>query len=155
MNVYRICKTKFLKDLSGRGAALYGGRWNNIDTYIVYTAQSRALALLETMVHTVRFITGEQSIATLHIPENSIEVVSEKQLPIDWNNYPPPDYIKTIGDDFIRRNTHLILKVPSALMPEEHNYLINPLHKDFKKIAIVSERVISVDERLQFSRGHM
>ena len=148
MIVYRICDCRYINDLTGKGAALYGGRWNNKDTYIVYTAQSRALALLEMVVHGGRVPTNGYCIAEIVIPDNSIETYPIDELPADWQNNPAPDYLKIIGDQFIKTNKHVALKIPSVLMMEEHNFLLNPAHPLFKSVKIVNQRAVSIDERL-------
>jgi RES domain-containing protein len=148
MIVYRINRCKYISDLSGRGAALYGGRWNNKDTYIVYTAESRALALLEAVVHIGKVPSDGYCMATIDIPDSGIELFPVEKLPGDWQNNPPPNYLKAIGDYFIKSQKYLALAMPSAIMMEEHNYLLNPLHPDFKKVKIISERPLRMDERL-------
>lgn len=148
MVVYRITDCKYVNDLSGRGAALYGGRWNSKDTYIVYTAENRALALLETVVHIGRIPTNGYCIAEIEIPDDSIESFPLNKLPADWATNPPPDYLKVIGDNFIAANKYLMLRIPSALMIEDHNYLLNPAHPFFKKVKFVNQRQIKIDERL-------
>ncbi len=149
MLAYRISDCRYIKDLSGKGAALFGGRWNSKDVYMVYTSQSGALALLEAVVHIGKVPrAGHYCMATIEVPDNSIQSFPIQKLPAGWQNNPPPDYIKTIGDNFIKSNKHLVLEVPSVLMTEEHNYLINPVHPDFKKVKIIAQRSIMVDERL-------
>jgi len=148
MTVYRISDCRFIRDLSGRGAALYGGRWNSKDTYMVYTAQSRALALLEAVVHMGKMPGSNYCMVSINIPDGSILSFPMDKLPNGWQNNPSPDYIKRIGDNFIRSNKLLALEVPSSLMMEEHNYLLNPAHPDFGKVRVVSERNIKMDERL-------
>ena len=148
MIVYRISDCKYITDLSGKGAALYGARWNSKDTYIVYTAQSRALALLEAVVHIGKIPVTGYCVATIDIPDDSIEHLPLGTLPNDWNTNPPPDILKVIGDRFIRSNKHAALEIPSVLMREEHNYLLNPAHPKFQKVKIVTQRAISFDERL-------
>ena len=131
MIVYRISGCGYINDLSGKGAALYGGRWNSKDIHVVYTAQSRALALLEAVVHIGKVPQMGYCMASIDIPDDSIEVFPLKTLPADWQANPSPDYLKVIGDHFIKQNKHLALKIPSALMMEEHNYLLNPAHTLF------------------------
>ena len=155
MVVYRINECKFINDLSGRGAALFGGRWNSKDVYMVYTSQSRALALLETVVHRGKMPrAGFYCIATIDIPDDNIKSISLEDLPDNWQTSPPPDSLKAIGDQFIKLNRHLALKVPSVLMSDEHNFLINPSHPEFKKVSIVAEKTLMVDERLFPSSPH-
>jgi RES domain-containing protein len=148
MVVYRINDCKYIRDLSGKGAATYGGRWNSKDTYMVYTAQSRALSLLEAVVHIGRIPEASYCMATIDIPADSIQTFPLEKLPEGWYNHPAPDYIKNIGDNFIRANKFLALEIPSALMMEEHNYLLNPAHPHFRKVKIISQRSIKMDERL-------
>ena len=148
MTVFRIADYKYLKDLTGRGAAMYGGRWNSKNTYIVYTAENRALALLEILVHIGVIPEKGFGIATILIPDNSITTLTADQLPYNWDKNPPPDFLKTIGDNFIRANQYVALKIPSALMQEDSNFLLNPAHKDFDKVKIQSHRLLNVDDRL-------
>lgn len=148
MIVYRISDCRYIKDLSGKGAALYGGRWNSKDTYIVYTAQSRSLALLEAVVHIGKVPVSGYCVATIDIPDDSIEVFPLDKLPADWNLNPSPDYLKAIGDHFIKTGKYLALQIPSVLMMEECNYLLNPAHPHFNKVRIAAQRPIGVDDRL-------
>ena len=133
MKVFRISKCDFIDDLSGTGAALYGGRWNSKGTYILYTAASASLALLETIVHTSSFPKVDFCILELEIPENKILEMKVHQLPPDWKKFPSPSQLKKTGDNFCKDRKFLALKIPSVILPEEYNYLINPEHADFKK----------------------
>lgn len=149
MRVYRISKSNFIADLSGTGAALYGGRWNSKGTYIVYTAETLSLAMLETVVHlNETAATSVYAAACLQLPKGYTEEWASQDLPRNWQTYPPLETLKVIGDDFVRRNKALTLKLPSAIIPEESNYLINPRHHQFKNIQIVYTRVFSLDTRL-------
>ncbi len=149
MIVYRIGHCEYINDLSGRGAALIGARWNSRDVYVLYTAQSRALSLLEVVVHIGKVpANNNYCMLTLDIPDTSIETISPAQLPADWTGNPPPDYLKKYGDNFIAAGNSLALRVPSVLMPEEYNFLLNPAHPDFKKVKIVSQRTLTLDDRL-------
>ena len=115
---------------------------------MVYTAQSRALALLEAVVHIGKVPDAGYCVATIDIPDNSIEVFPIEKLPADWNKNPSPDYLKSIGDYFIKTGKYLALQIPSVLMMEECNYLLNPAHPQSNKIHIVAQRPIGVDDRL-------
>ena len=127
---------------------MYGGRWNSTDVYMSYTAESPALALLETIVHMGKIPEMGFCIISVEIPENSVLTYDASTLPADWYKSPAPDYLRVIGDAFISNNKFLVLTVPSAVMPEEHNYLINPRHRDFKKIKITGSRDVNIDGRL-------
>jgi RES domain-containing protein len=149
MQLYRIGKCRYIDDTSGQGAALYGGRWNSVGTKVLYTANSAALAMLEALVNLPNLkIRDPYCIVVLEVPENSIKEISIKDLPDEWNNLPAPEILKRTGDAFTREGKYLLLKVPSALLPSENNYLINPLHKDFSKIIIIKKDIITFDKRL-------
>ena len=131
------------------GAALFGGRWNSKDVYMVYTSQSGALAMLEAIVHIGKVPKpGLYCMATIEIPDDSIETLKLEMLPAEWQNNPPPNNLKSIGDRFIESNKYAALKVPSVFITDEHNYLLNPAHPEFKKVRITSEKPIRIDNRL-------
>ena len=148
MKVFRISKCNFIDDLAGTGAALYGGRWNSKGIYILYTAATASLALLETIVHTSTFPKQDFCMLEIDIPDNKVLELKEKQLPADWRKFPSPSALKKIGDTFCRNREYLVLKIPSVILPEEYNYLINPEHPDFKKIKVIKKNKIIIDERL-------
>ncbi len=153
MVVYRIGNCQYIDDLTGKGAALYGGRWNSKDTYMVYTAESAALALLETVVHIGKIPEKGFCMVALQLPTNSTETLTTDKLPEGWSKNPAPDALKKIGDAFVKNGKKLGLRVPSVVMPEEYNLLLNPLHPDFKKVKVIRRRPIPIDERLLFATG--
>jgi len=150
MLVYRICNTLYANDINGIGAKLYGGRWNNAGNAVVYTSSSRALAALEVLVHlppkNVKPI--DFSIVVIEVPENSMEEISYAEIYNELKVNGLNSNFKSIGDNWLKKNTSLLLKVPSVVMPEEFNYLINPLHKDFHKVKIKETKLFRFDERL-------
>lgn len=148
MKVYRISKCKYIDDLSGAGAAMFPGRWHGRGTYILYTASTASLALLESVVHISNIIVADYCMICLDIPEDKILAIDIKSLPDDWFENPPPDKLKFYGDSFVAQNKFLALKLPSAIMPEENNYLLNPRHKDFKLVKKIYTRHVPIDERL-------
>ncbi len=147
MKVYRISKCDFITDLRGTGAARYPGRWNSKGTYILYTAASPSLALLESVVHISNIAVASYCMTCLSVPEDKIKNITTPELPANWFVNPAADILRNIGDEFIRENRFLALKIPSAIMPEENNYLLNPGHPDFKKVTVVYTRIIPIDER--------
>jgi RES domain-containing protein len=149
MIVYRISDHRYINDLSGTGAALYGGRWNSKNVYIVYTAQSPSLALLETVVHMGGMPPANYSLATIELPDSLAPALAEGILQPDWYISPPPEALKLIGDEFVQKMKYLILPVPSAIMPEEHNYLVNPRHRLAGKIKVLSVKSVRMDGRLR------
>jgi RES domain-containing protein len=147
MRVYRISKCEFINDLQGTGAARYPGRWHSKGTYILYTAATPSLALLESVVHISNIAVSSYCMICLSIPDDAIQSIPADGLPENWFVYPPPDVLKRIGDSFAGENKYLALKLPSAIMPEEHNYLVNPNHSDFSRVSVVYTRNIPIDKR--------
>lgn len=148
MIVYRISNCKFIDDLSGRGAAMYGGRWNSEGVYVLYSAGGPSLAMLESLVHFGGRVVGDFCQIAIEVPEGSICDLKQEDLPDNWRESPSPDILKAFGNRFIADHKYLMLKVPSVLVPDESNYLINPAHPDFKQIRILVKSKIRFDERL-------
>lgn len=153
MRVYRIEREKYLATtLNGIGAALTEGyRWNSLNTFLVYTSESRALATLEVSVHIDlrEDLPTDRFYVEIDIPDN-IEIValSLDDLPENWDAKPPILETQYIGDDYVFQKTAAVLKVPSSIVPPECNYLINPNHPDSAKIKVVSTKRLQFDSRL-------
>lgn len=154
MIVYRIEREKYLKNtLTGIGASISKGyRWNSINTKLVYTSESRALATLEVSVHLdlSEDLPTDRYYVEIEIPDEIIiQEVKIEDLPEDWDSNPPTITTQTIGDDFVFQNKSAVLKVPSSIVPIEHNYLINPNHPDAKKIKVIGKTSMNFDPRLK------
>lgn len=152
MLLHRIAKTKYIRDLSGEGARRSGGRWNYKGVPVVYTADSAALATLETLVHLqLNFLPLNLSTIVLNLPDSlEISVVSSQELPSNWYSYPAPKTLADIGNKWIEQQTSVALSVPSAILPdsEDRNYILNPHHPDFRLISIVRVKPYTYDSRL-------
>lgn len=152
MYVYRICKTKFAYHLLPSG--IYG-RWNSEGQRMIYAAGSVALACLENVVHRsgAALASGEFSIAMIHIEE---EVSVEELSVVELIKSSPTWYLvgsyhlsQGIGDKWLSKQTSAVLKVPSAIIDLEYNYLFNPLHPDFSKIKVIEVNPFKFDSRLK------
>ena len=149
MVLYRIVKCSYADDLSGTGARLFGGRWNSECKPAVYLASSRALALLEVLVHLQPLmIPDDYCLTEIEVPDNSITEVAIADLPGNWKDISPPVALRQTGDEFLKKQTHLLMKVPSSIVPMEYNYLLNPRHEGMKKVKILKKAPYSFDERL-------
>ncbi len=148
MKVYRIGRGQYIHDISGTGSSMYGGRWNSRGKFILYTAGSSALALLESVVHMNKVAAENYFLLCLEIPDTNIIEYSTDMLPENWQQNPPPDNLKQYGDNFIEKNEFLILKLPSVIMPLESNYLLNPQHPDFRKVKKLFIEQLPIDSRL-------
>jgi RES domain-containing protein len=149
MIVYRVAKKSHATDLTGEGAKIYPGRWNSPVYPMLYTASSRSLALLEVLAHSTVRPLG-RVLLTLELPAHTlINKVDVSDLPKGWNSNPHSSITQNLGDEFIRAGKFLAMQVPSVIINEESNVLINPLHPDAKKIKIITVEDIIVDPRLK------
>jgi RES domain-containing protein len=151
MELYRIAQELYADDLSGNGARIYGGRWNNIGSFAVYTSFSRSLALLETLAHTPAKMLQVKIylLLTLSVPDAILpEEMDRNRLISGWDAPDTGPLTRRIGDRFLQSKSALLLSVPSVLMPEENNYLLNPLHSDMKKVKLVHKRRMYFDSRV-------
>lgn len=133
MLVFRISKTKYTEKLEASGVA---NRWNKAGQFVIYTSGSRALATLELVVHRLAIIQTEPyKVMVMEIPIENPEMVHEikqSELPPNWNTLQSYPRLQEIGSKWYEKNECLILKVPSALIPQEHNFVINKEHDLFK-----------------------
>jgi len=150
IRAWRIVKTRYSADaFSGEGARLYGGRWNSAGTAMVYTAGSKSLATLELLVHLNNTsVLPSFSICPVDFDDSLVELTDPATLPRDWRQAVPPISLQVLGDDWISRGSSVVLRVPSAVIESEYNYLINPMHINFKKLVIGSMEVFMLDPRL-------
>lgn len=153
MRVFRVEREKYLEStLLGVGAALTEGyRWNSQNTFLVYTAASRALALLEISVHldVSEDLPKDRFYVEIDIPDDvEIAEVRLEDLPENWNAKPPMLETQFIGDDFVNEKSAAVLKVPSSIVPQESNYLINPNHPNATRINVISTAPLFLDSRL-------
>lgn len=151
MEIYRITQQEFAEDLTGNGARLFGGRWNSEGFFALYASSSRSLALLETLAHTpAKFLDVRvYLLITLSVPDNILtQKVSVKNLLPGWDAPDTRPFTKKMGDAFLSNKKNLMLEVPSVMMPEEINYVINPLHEDMKQIKMINGRRIYFDKRI-------
>lgn len=150
MEVYRLSREKFSHQLSGKGAALNGARWNSIGVELVYTAANRSLAMAEVAVHlTLATLPDDFVMMTLSIPDDiSVKTISEEDLPDGWNSFPYLLSTQTFGDQFVTEGLYCILRTPSAVTQGDYNYLLNPNHADFKRITIIDVKKFPFDHRI-------
>ena len=146
MTVYRISNEAFKNDISGNGAALYGSRWNSPGRRMLYTSEFISLSILESLVHLDRFIPDGQYLLHIVIPDIKNKDIAHSKMKKDWcYNL---SYTRWIGDQFITGRKTLVLKVPSAIVEQENNLLLNPQHSEFKKVKIIKTELLQLDKRL-------
>lgn len=134
---------------SGEGARRYGGRWNSKGYAVIYTSSSISLAILEVLVHIQIYdILEEYVYIPVEFDQKLYLALNPAELPGNWKKDPSPLVIKQIGDSWVESRKSLILEVPSAIVPAEKNYLINPAHPDFRKLKIGAPTKFEFDFRL-------
>jgi RES domain-containing protein len=151
LNLWRISKRKYAATaFNGEGARRFGGRWNSRGRSVVYTSATLSLAALETFVHIEISDAGNLFVyIRAEIPEEiQMETLALSQLPPNWRNLPAPSALSEVGDKWFDEEKTAILVVPSAVIPVENNYLINPLHPDFSKIQIHPPQPFELDPRM-------
>lgn len=148
MIIYRISSPQYSDDLSGTGAKLFGARWNSKGVAMLYCTASISLALLEMLVHTqFHDYKKELDLMYVSLPDNiTVPTLDVQKLKSNW--IADEGYSRFVGDEFIRSNQNPVLRVPSAVVQEEFNYLLNPQHPEFKKIKLTKTRSFRPDKRL-------
>lgn len=148
MIVYRLANSIFKDDLSGEGARLFGGRWNSLGNPMLYATEHISLAVLEVLVNkrTSELYNSSFHLLQIEIADDDIRTISIDELKETWHQ--DMDYTRYIGDHFLKDPSLWVLKVPSAVIEEEHNFLINPFHKDFKKLKAISNNLYKFDYRI-------
>jgi RES domain-containing protein len=149
--IWRLSKIKYATTaFDGEGARRAGGRWNSKGTAIVYCSATLSLTALETLVHMdVADFGSSRAAIRVEIPDNiAMERIEVTQLVPDWRDTPAPSSLATLGDQWAAEGKTLLLLVPSAVVPQEKNILLNPRHVDFAKIQIFPPEPFVLDARL-------
>lgn len=148
ITVYRFSHFKFADDISGIGAKLKGGRWNNIGTNALYTSEHISLSLLELLVNasTLEQLQTMKLMEIIFPASATITEVKLEQLKKNWKH--DINYCQWLGNEMLKSNDSLIIKVPSSVVENEHNYIINPAHKLFNKVTLKNTTFYDFDERL-------
>lgn len=151
VDLFRLLKTEFAATpFDGEGARLYGGRWNSKGTSCVYLGSSRAICVVETLVH----LQAVQklplfSMFQITVPESEVLRLDQSYWPDDWAQDPAPSSTKQIGDDWLTSGDSLVLYVPSSVVIGEWNALLNPNHPSAKDVIATARGVdFSLDPRL-------
>jgi len=147
MEVYRIVHLRRSKKLEASGNE---ARWNSAGNYCIYTSGTRALACLENIVHRSGEGLSEMfRTMVIEIPFSiRMEIFDTKKLPDNWQAAENYFITQRLGDEWLRRNERAVMKVPSAIIPQEFNYLVNPRHRDFKKIKLKKVELFQFDARI-------
>ena len=150
VSAWRMFKSKHCRSaFTGEGARLFGGRWNSKGTPMIYTAGSISLAVLEMLVQLDSHnVLPHYLLAEICFDTPLVEGITIDQLPKKWNEFPAPTELRAVGDTWVAECRSAVLRVPSAVVPSEWNYLLNPGHPDFARIEFHDSEAFAIDLRL-------
>jgi RES domain-containing protein len=150
VKIYRVTKKEFVKDLSGEGARLYGGRWNKKGRSMLYFSEHLSLCVLEMLTRIdFEFLTDDYAFIEVEIADKLI-VPSVKATSIskNWRADPPTFDTQDFGSKWVASEANFALSVPSAVLPNERNILVNPNHKLISKLKITNIGKLDLGPRL-------
>ena len=149
MRAFRLCRANY-PAYDGEGARRVGGRWNSKGTRVLYMSENRSLAVLEILVHLSASIPDRHVLGAADIPDDSpVEILEESRLPANWSTADPreQELTRRIGDEWVAQLRSAVLSVPSVILGER-NYVLNPAHPDFGRIAFAEPIPFRFDIRL-------
>jgi len=147
--VWRIVRRPHALDRSGAGAQQHGGRWNRPGTAVIYAGETIAIAAMETYVHIAGVVPPDLVLVRIDLPDDhSAERPRLADLPDGWDLIPPGPASMDLGSRWARANRSLVLYVPSVLVPEERNAVVNPDHPEFETVRMTVERAFTFDRRM-------
>ena len=149
MRVWRLCRRAHAK-FDGEGARRYGGRWNLRGTAVVYVSATASLAALEYFVNLdLDEAPPDLVLVPADVPETvAVDEIAIDDLPRGWRRVPAPEALARLGTDWARAGRTVVLSVPSAVVPVERNYLLNPAHRDFAAIVVRHADRFVLDPRM-------
>lgn len=149
-NCWRLTKTRHLSTAwTGEGARRVGGRWNSPGTPVVYASEALSLALVEVLVHLPPGLLPSYSAIPTRYEAGLALTLSPEALPDDWRSSPPPASTQALGDAWARERRSVMLRVPSVVVPQECNLVINPAHPAFPSLEIGAPLPFPFDPRLR------
>ena len=150
MRIYRLAASRYVDTaFSGEGTRRVGGRWTPVGYRAVHAAGSIALAVLETLVHVDASVMPAHRVIAVDVPEDiPVTTIAVGELPDDWRRTPPPTRLKELGKAWLDAGETALMQVPSAIVPEEPDFLINPMHVGFSRLVIHPPAPFGIDRRL-------
>ncbi|MEM7086329.1 MAG: RES family NAD+ phosphorylase [Bacteroidota bacterium] len=150
MKIYRVAKKKFVEDLSGEGARLYGGRWNKKGQSMLYFSEHLSLCVLELLTRIdYEFLSQDYAFIEVEISERSITTISDiSAISKNWRADPPTSATIDFGSKWLSNSEDLAMYVPSAVLPRERNVLVNPNHLSASKLKILHQGPLELDPRM-------
>lgn len=150
LTAWRLTEAIYAADaFGGEGARVLGGRWSSPGYWVVHTSEHASLAILEVLANAFRLkLLPYFVLASCTFDESLVTHVEIGELPRNWRDPRPPVELRDFGDEWIRSERSAVLSVPSVIVDHERNYLLNPLHEDFKRIELSPPKPFRFDLRL-------
>lgn len=150
ITAWRLVKAKYAAHgFTGDGARLYGGRWNSPGLPMIYCSATASLAVLEVFANVQRSeLLSHYVLLSCTFEREAVTTIDAAILPANWRQSPPPAELKRVGDEWLRMGRSAVLEVPSSIIDRERNYLINPAHRDFRRIKRAKPEPFTFDMRL-------
>ncbi len=152
MELYHLGNSRYAQQLNGEGARLFGGRWNQKGDACIYTSGIRSLCILEYLANvSLEDMPPDLSFTTYHLPDKSYRIIPIKDLPERWDAVPPAGATKQFGSRLLGDETCTCFAVPSVVVPEEWNFILNPASANFNQLKIISIERWTLDHRIKQS----
>jgi len=151
VRIFRLCRRRFARHpLDGRGGLIASGRWHTPRRLVCDASESLALASLEILVHCDLDLLPNDLVAIeVEVPKGvSVDELRAKKLPRSFRKYPAPAALQRLGNAWLDRGRACLLRVPSAIVPSEKNFLVNPAHPDARRLRVVKRTPFRLDPRL-------
>ena len=150
IRVWRLSKARYAGDLTGQGAARDGQRWNQPGQRAVYLGMTAEITVLEVLVHLNGVLSAPLVLCGYDVPDTPglIKEADPKALPDGWNAIPHGQASAAFGGDWLRDGLQLGLVLPSVVVPQARNLLLNPLHPAMPQVALVHQEPFRLDQRL-------
>jgi len=150
MQLFHLGSKRYARQLTGDGARLFGGRWNEKGDPCIYTSGTRSLCILEYLANVaMEDLPSELEITVYELPDRFCKVIDRKELPDDWNEIPSPMSTKIFGSSLLTDQRTVCFAIPSVIVPAELNYILNPAATNFKELTILSTEPFVVDSRIK------
>jgi len=150
MQLYHLGNTSYARQLSGEGARLFGGRWNQKGDACIYTSATRSLCILEYLANVVlEDMPPDLSMTEYSIPDKLCRIIDTEGLPEEWNAVPALNSTKLFGSMLLADKHCTYFAVPSAIVPAERNFILNPAAITFDQVKIVSVEPFILDHRIK------
>jgi RES domain-containing protein len=147
--VWRIARRPHALDTLGAGARQDGGRWNRPGTGVIYAGSTIAIAALERFVHLAGVVPADLVLVRVTLPDGcSTEMPEDSDLPRGWDLVPPGPASMDFGTRWAQEMRSLVLYVPSVVLREEKNAVLNPAHPEFARVKLAIERPFNYDPRM-------